>query len=239
MTVPFWRGNQHQEEIQSELISSKPLLWLWPWREQDLFISLRVREAGAKATGVSTCGQGGYERKDETQRKRQASGRRSRCGWRLVDRSQDDHDWSHQRGLQKHWDTQHETVNSYFPSPSQSNLINLDLTHSNFAIIPCHHRTISLSQHSKALLNLVQLYLTASSSTSSHEPSSHPQPVHFVNMSGSPSLLQGLAIVLPLPRTSLKIQPKCHSLGEYSPSPTADSWLSPLLCTPKPVYMPL
>ena len=62
------------------------------------------------------------------------------------------------KSFKQYRDTQHETINSYFPSSSQSNLINLDLTHSDFAIIPCHHGTIPLSQHSKALLNLVQLF---------------------------------------------------------------------------------
>lgn len=141
----FLESKQHVEEIQSETIYSKPLLWPWLWSEQDSLISLRVRQ------GEETAGGHGAPPEDREAAKekvgpRQNAGPAENTNIWCVERSQDY--GSYKQDLQKlqiiprH---QHETINSHFPSSSESNLIHWDLTHSDFPIVPYHHQTLSLS----------------------------------------------------------------------------------------------
>lgn len=56
-------------------------------------------------------------------------------------------DWSYKQDLQElqiRPTHQHETVGGHFPSSPPSSLLNFDLSHAEFAVIPYHHHTDSL-----------------------------------------------------------------------------------------------
>lgn len=140
----FLESKQHVEEIvRNHLFKASPLALALKWTRFVNLSQSQTRGGDSRWAWGSTWRQGGCQRKGGTQ---------AECGpaentniW-CVERSQDY--GSYKQDLQKlqiiprH---QHETINSHFPSSSESNLIHLDLTHSDFPIIPYHHQTLSLS----------------------------------------------------------------------------------------------
>lgn len=123
----FLERKQPWEEMQSEMIYSKPLIWPWLWSKHDSLISLQVREWEG---GGNKC----LHLKTETSKKRWDSPKCQDSGecLAIVERNQDC--WL-QIIL---WYPAH-TTKSCFPNPSQLQCINLDLTHSDFVVITCHH----------------------------------------------------------------------------------------------------